>query len=173
MTDTTLVPVCVGACLCPGAPHADGDFVYLRPRLGLAAGIVLQEPVADWLRIPPSERPGQEYMRGELSERYLVLGIADWNLTDDAGPVPVNPISIRERLLDDYERSQPAADKADELYSEVALGPLRRLIAMSSAPTSSNGSTSARSNGSPKRRRPSKPSSITTTPTDATGMTSA
>jgi hypothetical protein len=160
-----LVPVTVGECQCPGTSHPDGDVVYLRPKLGLRDGIVLQEPVSDWLQIAPAERPGQEYMRGELSERYLILGIAGWNLEDEDGPIPVNPVSIRENLLNDYERSQAAAEKGDELYSDVALGPLRRLVSMSSRPTSNNGSTSPTRSGSPKRRKPSRPSSTTTTRT--------
>lgn len=163
-----LIPVRVGACLCPGTPHADGDFVYLRPKLGLGAGIVVQEPIADWLKIPFEERPGQEHMRAELSERYLIVGVAEWNLEDEEGPIPVNPLTIREHLLDDYDRAEAAAEKADDLYAEVALRPLRRLVEMSSKATSSNGSTSRKRATSPKRRKPSKPSSTTTSPTEGT-----
>lgn len=173
MDITTLVPVCVGACLCPGTPHADGDFVYLRPKLSLASGIILQEPVNDWLQVPTAQRPGQEFMRAELSERYLTLGIAEWNIEDEAGVIPVNSATIRIHLLDDYFRSQAVADKADDLYSEVALDPLRKLVAASSAATSTNGSTSATGSGSPKRRKRSKPSLTSTTPMDATATTSS
>lgn len=168
-----LVAVPVGECQCPGTPHPDGDVVYLRPKLGLAAGIVLQEPVADWVSLPRENRPGQEYMRGELTERYLVLGIAAWNLVDADGPIPVNPVSIRENLLDDFKRAEPAAEKGDELYGEVALGPLRKLVATSSQPTSSNGSTSAKPTTSAKRRKRSKRSSTSTSPMVATATTSA
>jgi hypothetical protein len=171
MDTSSLIPVRVGACLCPGAPHADGDFVYLRPKLGLAAGIILQQPVVDWLQLPKDSRPGHEFMRGELADRYLTLGIAEWNLTGEDGPLPVNPLSIREQLLDDYERGSVAAEAADDLYSEVALVPLARLVSISSRPTSSNGSTSVRRNGSPKPRKRSKPSSTSTTPTAVTETT--
>lgn len=167
-----LIPVCVGACLCPGAPHADGDFVYLRPKLGLKEGIVLQEPVSDWLRIAPAERPSQEYMRAEISERYLILGVAEWNLEDEDGPIPVNPISIRVNLLDDFSRAEPVAEKGDELYADVALGPLRKLVEMSSRDTSSNGSTSPTPITSRKPRKPSKRSSTSTSPTADTEKTS-
>lgn len=163
-----LVPVCVGACLCPGTPHPDGDFVYLRPKLGLKDGVILQEPVTDWLRIAPADRPGQEYMRGELAERYLILGVAEWNLEDENGPIPVNPISIRVNLLDDFDRAEKAAEKGDELYGDVALGPLRRLVEMSSKATSSNGSTSPTRSTSAKRRKHSKRSSTSTSPTEDT-----
>jgi len=167
-----LVPVCVGACHCPGTPHPDGDFVYLRPKLGLREGIILQEPVADWLNVPAADRPGQEYMRAELSERYLILGIAEWNLTDEDGAIVVNPLSIREHLLNDFDRAEPAAEKGDELYSDVALGPLRKLVAMSSKATSNNGSTSPTSITSRKRRKPSKRSSTSTSPMADTVTTS-
>lgn len=166
-----LVEVGIGECQCPETPHLDGDTVWLRPKLGLAAGIVLQEPVADWLRLPKEVRPPQEFMRGELSERYLTLGIAEWNLVDEAGPIPVNPVSIRANLLDDYERSAVVADRADDLYSDVALGPLRKLESLLSQATSTNGSTSAARKSSPKRRKPSKRSSTSTTPTAVTATT--
>ena len=44
---TDPVAVGVGACQCPGTPHPDGDVVYLRPQLGLAAGIAIQRLIVE------------------------------------------------------------------------------------------------------------------------------
>ena len=63
----------MGACRCPGTPHPDGDTVYLRPKLGLAAGIAVQaagrggQAEAAWTR--PS-------ITGLLAESYLLVGVA-------------------------------------------------------------------------------------------------
>lgn len=167
MTDS-LFPVLVGACLCPGTPHEDGDFVHLRRKLGLRAGIELQQLVIEGQqnRVPSS------VVTGQLSEGWLMHGIAEWNLVDENGPIPLNLETIYAHLLNDFERSRGLADAAADLYTEPVLGPLFPKAERSSNTTLTNGSTSAPRAGRPKPRRPSKRSSTSTTPTPATTPTS-
>jgi hypothetical protein len=168
---TDLIPVCVGACLCPGAPHADGDFVYLRPKLGLAAGIAVQKLVIDANKA--IEPLSAAELTGLLAEGYLLHGIASWNLIGERDAIPVNPQTIKAHLLDDFERSQAAADAADDLYMTAVIAPLLRRASISSLDTSSNGLTSAHGNGARKPRKRSKQSSTTTSPMEDTATTSA
>jgi hypothetical protein len=168
---TDLIPVRVGGCLCPGTPHADGDFVYLRPKLGLAGGIVVQSVVQDAIR----NRVDANVSIGLLADAYLSQGVADWNLVDDKGdPIPILYPTLRTFLLDDFERSIGAANVADELYRGPVVDPLvtRVLASMESLrSTPTNGSTSPQSGGGSKHPRRSKRSSTTTSPTAATGTT--
>jgi hypothetical protein len=112
-------------------------------------------------------------MRAELAERYLVLGVEAWNLSDEEGLLPVNPLTIRDHLLSDFMRSEKVADAADELYAEVALLPLRRLMSNYSPGGPINRSTSQKRTGSGKPRRRSKPSSTSTSQTGVTVAISA
>jgi len=166
---TDLIPVRVGACLCPGAPHADGDFVYLRPKLGLAAGIAIQRLVVE---ANQNKGLAGADLTGALAEAYLLHGVAEWNLTNKQGPIPVTTVTVRSQLLDDFERAAPAADAADTLYMGAVIAPLLSRALASSPTTPTNGSTSAPGNGVRKPRKRSKPSSTTTSPTAGTAPTS-
>lgn len=153
-----LVPVRVGECQCPDTPHADGDFVYLRPKLGLAAGIALQRLIVD---ANQADRPvDAAELTGVLAEAYLLHGVARWDM-----PQAVTPETIKELLLDDFSRGAPAAEAADGLYMGPVIAPLLSRAFKSSPTTSTNGSTSAPGNGAHKPRKPSKRSSTTTTRT--------
>jgi hypothetical protein len=168
---TELVPVRVGDCQCPGSPHPDGDLVYLRPRLGLAAGIAIQRLIVE----ANQDRADSAEISGQLAEAYLLHGVAGWNLVGEGEgekPIPVNEDSIRLYLLSDFVRSAPVADAADDLYMAAVLGPLVNRALASSPTTSTSGSTSATRRGKSKAPRPSKPSSTTTTRTAATATTS-
>jgi hypothetical protein len=151
--NTENVPVLVGACLCPGAPHEDGDYVYLRPKLGLAAGTVIQSLI---VKVNRKDSNNVEEIQGVLAESYLIHGVAEWSLVDEKGPIPVTSETIREHLLSDFERASPVADKADELYMGPVLSPLVKRVAELSATSMTNGSTSVTRTGSAKRRKPSK-----------------
>ncbi len=159
-----LVAVNIGECRCPDAPHADGDVVYLRPKLGLAAGVAVQQTVIDLADV----RSAPE-ITGLLSEAYLRYGVADWNLVDAAGkPLDLTPDSLREQVLDDFERATPAADKADELYMQATIGPLLPKAPSSLPTTPISVSTSATNGHTPKPRKRSRRSSTTTTQTGVT-----
>lgn len=156
-------------CPCPGTPHPDGDTVELRPRLGLAAGIELQNIIVQ------ANREGRDTnsLTGILVEGYVRLGVCAWTFVDAAGkPVPVSPESIQSLLLDDFTRATPIAEKADELYEAMVVGPLVAAAATSSPSTPTESSTSPTDSGSPKSPTPSQPSSISTTPTEDTETTS-
>jgi hypothetical protein len=171
--NSDLIPVCVGACLCPGTPHADGDFVYLRPKLGLAAGIAIQKLVIDANNADTPMSTAD--MTGVLAEGYLLHGVVDWTLSNGSA-IPVNEATIREHLLSDFERAAPVADKADDLYMGPVLAPLlkrARASMGSSSATSSNGSTSAAPAGTSKRPKRLRRSSTSTIPMDDTATTSA
>ena len=139
--------------------------VFLRPRLGLAAGIAIQRLIVD---ANQSDKPATvAELTGVLAEAYLLHGVDSWTY-----PEPVTPLMIRAKLLDDFERGEPVADAADGLYMAAVIAPLLKKAATSSRSTSSNGSTSAHGNGHRSARKPSKRSSTSTTRTGATATTS-
>jgi hypothetical protein len=163
----SLIEVSLGECRCPGTPHPDGDLLYLRPKLGLAAGVAIQQTVIDMA----GNRSAPD-ITGLLSEAYLRYGVAEWNLVDETGkPLELTPETLREQVLDDFERATPAADRADELYMQATIGPLLPK-APSSLPTMpTNGSTSATNGNTPKPRKRSKRSSTITSPMGVTATT--
>lgn len=174
MTDS-LVPVRIGACLCEGVPHPDGDFVYLRPILDLRGGFRVKRRLLDLNQAafaeggPPLDM-GE--MEGRLAEAYLTEGIAAWNLVDEEGEArPLSPETLHDFLFNDYSRSSIAGDAADDLYKGPVLDPLFQKALSSLPATPLNGSTSVTNGSGPKRRKRSKPSSTSTSPTAATEAT--
>ena len=179
----------LGACICPGTPHADGDVVYLRDKMGYTGGAVLQGEMNEYLSTPREERGSWVKLNARLKALYLEEGIEDWNLVDEEGKdLPVNVGTIRARFLDDFAKSDQViaiADKADVLYYEAVLAPLVNRLLESSQPTPTNGSTSQTPNTDqkaskspstarlPKPRKRSKPSSTTTSLTGVTATISA
>jgi hypothetical protein len=161
MTDE-LIPVEV-ECRC--AEQHDHDTVYLRPRLGLAAGIAIQRLVVEANQAPVPATAAD--MTGVLAEAYLLHGIESWTIQK-----PVTAATIRAELLDDFARGAVVADRADDLYMAAVLAPLLKKAASSLPGTSSNGSTSVPGNGHRPAKKRSKPSSTTTTPMVATATTS-
>jgi hypothetical protein len=143
--------------------------VSLRPKLGLAAGIELQQKFRGLLQQEP--RPSAAEITGLLTEAYLLVGVAEWTLADEMGPIPVSRENVTRYLLSDFELAQPVADKADDLYYGPVLAPLVARVSSSLRDGPTSGSTSATNGSSPKRRRRSKPSSTSTIPTDATETT--
>jgi hypothetical protein len=160
---TDLVPVRV-----PCDTHPDGDSVCLRPKLGLAGGIEAQQTIQ-----AISKGTTSEEVTGRLLETYLKHGVAEWTLHDANGkPVALTPESLRERLLDDFVLAQPIADKADELSYAAVVAPLVAAASKSSQATSPEPTTSAPKDSPASRRKPSKPSSTSTTPMDDIELTS-
>ena len=171
-----LVPVRVRGCECPGAPHPDGDIVYMRPTVSLDLGLAaehdsataLAEAIAEGVSqaggAPPKAgwtEAQQQSMAADMSERlrrkwlktYILFGAAGWNLVNEAGPVPFDVQSI----LDDWNLAQPVAEKGDELYGETINRPLLARQATLSQPGQKVVSIS-RTKGSIQRpRRPSSP----------------
>lgn len=157
------------ACPCPGTPHSEGDIVELRPKLGLAAGVRLQQMIVE------ARKAGGDaaVLTGALIETYLLVGVCGWTFVNQDGkPVPVNEDTIRAHLLDDFDRASPVADQADALYGQTVLGPFVVPRSKPSPATSTAPSTSAKSAGSKKPRRPSRSSSTSTSQTGVTATTS-
>lgn len=119
---TEPVGVRVRDCECPGAPHTDGDMVYLAPKLSLAGGLAASADISTAL--------GNGTMLAELwLVTFVKHGAIGWNLVDEDGdPVPFD-VNV---LLDDYDLAMPVAEKADELYGDTVARPfLTRLKAIS------------------------------------------
>jgi hypothetical protein len=174
-------------CACPGTPHAEGDTVNLRPKLGLADGTTLQSQLRSDIVAAGSGKVNWDRSIGMLMEGYLLVGIVGWSLLDAEGkPLPVSEDAIRERLLDDFALAKPIGDVADDLYFEPVLAPLLKQLAESLTSSQTSKSTSATKKSatskakprSPSTRRSSKrptllkPSSTSTTQTDYTATTS-
>lgn len=158
MTDTTLVPVPVGACRCPGAPHGDGDVVFLYPKLGFEAGISIMAAVDTAAN--PEEQLKAIYIK------MVDHGVADWTFANgDGAKIPINAATIRGALTW-MEGGSEVARAAIRTYQDVFLAPFKQPSAgktstATSSPTgpTASPSTSARRTGSPRRRARSAPSS--------------
>lgn len=149
MTTESLVPVEV-PCLCPDTPH-EGDTVYLHPKIGLQGGAVAQRKIIAAIQ-GGAER---DEIMGSLMDVYVRYGVADWTFTNgNSHKLEVTPENVEKRLLSDFTIGYLVADKADDLYSNALLDPLRAGVSKSSRPTPIKGSTSAKTSSSPKRRKP-------------------
>lgn len=175
------VPVEVGACRCPGAPHPDGDIVFLHPKLSLRGGLIAEREMVNlsMRQQQPNPSPGGSTatleLEGLLLETYVRFGVADWTFVDDSGePVPVTEAEINERLLSDFAYARPIGEKGDELYTQAILDPLVARLSKSSRSSQPRASTSRSTSTSSTTRRPKllKPSSTSTTQTDSTATTS-
>lgn len=111
------VAVQLGACLCPGGPHADGDTVYLRPALDYAGGLLVTATIAS------SGAADAGQLEETLGRSYLAAGILDWTFVDDAGgKVPVTRDNIAR--LRWHGALIPLANRASDLYGDEVLSPL-------------------------------------------------
>lgn len=161
-----LVPVAV-ACPCPGAPHSDGDTVFLGPELSLKGGLLAEAMmVRSWQKQDSSgkaltQTEASLAVEAALREVYVLDGVKEWTFVDEQGePIEVNEASIRSVLLARYRIARPVGDKADELYSASVLDPLLQRLRKSSRSSPPRASTSASTSppsASRSRKRP-KPS---------------
>lgn len=159
-------------CPCPNTPHGDGDTVYLRPRLGLHAGIAVQKLLVDALKA--EERITAADTQGWLAEGYLLHGVASWTFVDaDGKGIEVSPATIRSILLDDFALAAAVADRADDMYVDAVIAPLLKRASTSSPSTGSNGSTSPPRRGGSKRPKRLRQSSTSTSETGVTAQISA
>lgn len=155
------VRVQLGPCTCPGTPHADGDWVELRPRLGMARALAV---------IRGAALADEEVAEMQLAIGYARFGIADWNLSNGDGKVRELDGEHLSEFAENDPRSIVVAMRGDPLYSEEVMRPLATMAAASSRNSSDTGSTSATTgrtkSGKPRKR--SKQSSISTTRTEGT-----
>lgn len=125
---TEPVKVRIGDCECPGAPHSDGDYAYLRPRLSAEGGAAAYQAVLN-------NHSDNEALAGTLGRIFLLDGIVRWDPLDDDG----KPISIEAAVdgaVDWTSTLLPIADKADELYAESVLRPFLKAKEQTPSPTS-------------------------------------
>lgn len=153
-----LIPVRMRDCACPGAPHAEGDFAYLKPRADIAVGLAVHQVVYNSVdstqqngsSLTPDQAFGQ--MQIKLGMAYTVHGIARWDLLDEHG----KPLDIASAILNGkvgWTEVMPVADKAATLYSEEVLVPLAASLRTSSPRGQTRRSTSAKTRSSRGRRK--------------------
>lgn len=152
-----LVPVRMGACRCPGAPHSEGDFAYLKPQadleLGLAANQVVAQTVDSTMKNGSSLTPDQalEAMQIKLGMSYAVHGIASWDRLDEHGkPLEINVVTVGSIPWAEIES---VAEKAAVLYADEVLRPLVDRLSRLSRTGRTRGSTSAKRTGSKPRQK--------------------
>lgn len=164
-------------CVCPpradgAVRHPDGDTVTLRERLDFRAALTARNTMV-LLKTEDPDASAAEVL-AVLTETYLLLGITGWSLVDAKNkPVEVSRAAIRDLLAEHPDEAMTLGDAADGLYSEAVILPLLARAQNSSPPMPIAGSTSAPKRSTPRSRKPSSPSSITTIPTDATATTSS
>jgi hypothetical protein len=162
------VTVNVGACRCPGTPHApDGDSVYLAPETSMTMGLRGNGAI--------SKAGGDEALLEILLGRVLIEeGIVGWTFLEEGTedgktqilPVPVDPENI-ERMLPWGKGGSDVAERANDLYGEAILGPLVRRSMLTQQPGQTNGSISPNRASRRKSRTSSKsysPASSVTSP---------
>ena len=143
------VVVNVGACRCPGTPHAS-DTVTLRGEpstpMGVAAWAVISVGGTVW------------DLQARLADVWRHYGIADWSFVDEKGaPIPITPTAIDE-LLPFANGGMLVQEKADEMYSDAVLRPLVERQSRSSPPTPTAPSTPANQPSGDTPPTPSLPS---------------
>jgi hypothetical protein len=154
---TEPIEVDLGPCECPNTPHAEGDKAWLRPRLTIDGGLR-----ASWAMLEATDR---DETWASLSMVYLADGLVRWNLLDDAGlPIPITEDVLRSGALDWETTLSPIAERANVLYTDSVINPLRkgRKAPLQSGQTTV--STSATTDSSPPSPTPSEPSTTPTTP---------
>lgn len=158
---TDLVAVPIGVCPCPGAPHGDGDIVYLAPVLSMAGGMAARSAIIEGFT---DEIAAQEAFAGI----WLRHGVRDWTFLDEDGDrIPVSEQAALD-LLPWAKGGRLVADKADELYATDALAPFQEAIKQlerSRRGPTPKAATSPRPSGSSSTRRstPTRPSPSSTT----------
>ena len=119
------VAVSIGVCPCPGKPHADGDTVYLTPKMTIPMGI------AAWHCVRNATDAAD--LEGRLASIYLHFGITGWTFMDrespDSDPKPIRwdpdkADELLEKYLPLWEGGFTVAQRADELYGEAIFYPL-------------------------------------------------
>lgn len=135
-----------GGCQCPGQPHAQ-DETYLLPRLTFDGGAAAEAVINRHLSLSPMDT---DALGRDLVRAYLTHQVAGWNLvTEDGTPLPYDPAL----LLSDWETALAVGDRADDLYSEVLLAPLRVAVQKSLPAGPTGPSTSPRTSTASRPRK--------------------
>jgi hypothetical protein len=138
---TDLHPVNVGACRCPGAPHADGDVVSLDTELSTPAGIAAQAAL--------SEGDSWEEKYSGLVMGLMRFSVRAWTFRDEDGPIPVTPTNV-ERMLPWLKGGKEVAAAVTDLHQATILTPFVEAF-------------NSRKNGKKTRTKSSSPTGSTDT----------
>lgn len=161
-------------CICPakgGAQRHASDTVTLADRLDFRTLLTLRQAIGFEIREPETSPAS---IIAVLIEQYLLHCVTGWSLVDEAGKaVPVSRQAIRDRLLTHQEEAEIIGTAADDIYTDTVTLPLTHRASSSSETTPTPGSTSATNGHGTRRPKPSKPSSISTTPMVVTGPMAA
>jgi hypothetical protein len=139
------VVVNVGPCRCIGGAdtlHPKGDEVYLAPEASMTLGLRSNGAIA-----VSEDNPAR--LEAMLGRVFIEEGITGWTfteasqivkdgkITESRDPVPVTPATI-ERWLPWARGGALVSERANDLYSEAVLSPLRArfLLAQKRGPTS-------------------------------------
>lgn len=140
------VRVRVGACLCPDAPHADGDFVTLTTTMSIDAGVAAVQALAE---------AGESATDLLVTRTVLPYMISSWDFLDaETGePIPISPDTVAEALpwneggrevisaLGEALRGRPLASRGSPRTNSK------------SSPSTPTAPTPATRSSSPKRRK--------------------
>jgi hypothetical protein len=161
-------------CICP--PRADGEPRHAQDTVTLRETLDFRSVTAIRHGISLIERDEETYVSevlAVLTEGYVLHGIESWSLVDAKGkPLPLSRQAIRETILSRVDVASVVGDAADEMYGPTVLLPLLQRASRSSSGMPMEPSTSHPTGSSKRRRTRSKPSSTTSSPTDATVTTS-
>ncbi len=108
-----------------------------------------------------------------LTEAFMLEGIESWTLVDAKGkPVEVTKTAIRDFMAEHQDAAMEVGDDAFAKYQEAVVAPLVARASNSSTISPPDASTSRTTGSGPKPLKQSKPSSTTTSRTDAIAETS-
>jgi hypothetical protein len=140
-------------CRHPGTPH-EGHTIYLRPHLGLEAGLAAEAVLVDVNRdLPahadtPEDDPIWAKRQAEIMRRWLPIfvrhGAAGWDLDE--------PFDV-EAVLGDYGLARNVADMAGDLYTPEVMAPFQAAPAKTSPTGPTGASTSPAPTSIQTRRR--------------------
>jgi len=169
---------------CPCPPKADGakrheqDTVVLRAVMDFPTAVLLQKSIQKHVVTRLTDAREAGLSRARLSEPevmalmstfYVRNCIEAWTLVDAKGKaLEVTPDNIETALESNIDAAMAVAEAAEDAYAQVTL-PLVLRVVRSFAGIPTPKPTSAKTSGSPKRPRRSKPSSISTIQTVVTG----
>ena len=153
--------VMIGACRCPGAPHAE-DWVEMHPQVPIMVG----SAVLSAIRVAGDD---EARLMALMARAYVAYGIRAWSFTDEDGRgIQVDPSS--EGWMERVQDLVPwdlggaiVADAGDDLYSGKVMRPLMPSRLASSLPGQTGEPTSVTSRTGHVPRKRSRPSSRTST----------
>lgn len=153
--------VMVGACRCPGAPHAE-DWVELHPNVPMLVGSSVMSAVR-------ASGDDESRIVALMARAYVLYGPKAWSFVDEDGDAvrvdPTQPdwLDTIDRLLPWEAGGKAVADAGDVLYTNRVLAPLEQSPSTSSLRGPMDEQTSASPSGGSRPRKRSKPSSQTGT----------